>query len=52
MYTYGKADGLTKEFLDFMTSEEVQKKVVTHMGYIPMTEMKVVKSHDGKVSKK
>ncbi|MFZ2186352.1 MAG: phosphate ABC transporter substrate-binding protein PstS family protein [Streptococcus parauberis] len=52
MYTYGKADGLTKEFLDFMTSEEVQKKVVTRMGYIPMTEMKVVKSHDGKVSKK
>ncbi|MGT2843799.1 phosphate ABC transporter substrate-binding protein PstS family protein [Streptococcus hongkongensis] len=52
MYTYGKPDGLTEEFLKFMTSDEVQKKVVAHMGYIPMTEMKVVKSHDGKVSKK
>ncbi len=52
MYTKGKADGLTKEFLDYMTSEEVQKKIVSHMGYIPITDMKVVKSHDGKVSKK
>ncbi|XCY61821.1 phosphate ABC transporter substrate-binding protein PstS family protein [Streptococcus iniae] len=52
MYTYGKADGLTKEFLDYMMSEEVQKKIVAHMGYIPMTDMKVVKTHDGKVSKK
>ena len=52
MYTSGKADGLTKEFLDYMMSEEVQKKIVAHMGYIPMTDMKVVKTHDGKVSKK
>lgn len=52
MYTYGKPDGLTKEFLDYMMSEEVQKKIVAHMGYIPMTDMKVVKTHDGKVSKK
>lgn len=52
MYTYGKPDGLTQEFLDYMLSESVQQKIVTHMGYIPMTEMKVVKSHDGKVTKK
>lgn len=52
MYTYGEPDGLTKKFLDYMMSEEVQKKIVTHMGYIPMTDMEVVKSHDGKVSKK
>lgn len=52
MYTYGKAEGLTKEFLDYMLSEKVQKKIVTHMGYIPMTDMKVIKSHDGKVTKK
>nr|WP_115242769.1 phosphate ABC transporter substrate-binding protein PstS family protein [Streptococcus uberis] len=52
MYTYGKAEGLTKEFLDYMLSEKVQQKIVTHMGYIPMTDMKVIKSHDGKVTKK
>ncbi|VTS23480.1 phosphate ABC transporter extracellular phosphate-binding lipoprotein [Streptococcus pseudoporcinus] len=52
MYTYGKPDGLTQEFLDYMLSESIQQKIVTHMGYIPMTEMKVVKSHDGKVTKK
>lgn len=52
MYTYGKAEGLTKEFLDFMLSEKVQQNIVTHMGYIPMTDMKVIKSHDGKVTKK
>lgn len=52
MYTYGKPDGLTQEFLDYMLSEKVQKNIVTHMGYIPMTDMKVIKSHDGKVTKK
>lgn len=52
MYTYGKAEGLTKEFLDYMLSEKVQQNIVTHMGYIPMTDMKVIKSHDGKVTKK
>lgn len=52
MYTYGKAEGLTKEFLDYMLSEKVQQNIVTHMGYIPMTDMKVIKSHNGKVTKK
>lgn len=52
MYTYGKAEGLTKEFLDYMLSEKVQQNIVTHMGYIPMTDMKVIKSYDGKVTKK
>lgn len=52
MYTYGKAEGLTKEFLDYMLSEKVQQNIVTHMGYIPMNDMKVIKSHDGKVTKK
>lgn len=52
MYTYGKAEGLSKEFLDYMLSEKVQQNIVTHMGYIPMTDMKVIKSHDGKVTKK
>ncbi|MGT2932745.1 phosphate ABC transporter substrate-binding protein PstS family protein [Streptococcus catagoni] len=52
MYTNGKKDDLTEEFLSYMMSEEVQKKIVSHMGYIPITDMKVVKTHDGKVTKK
>ncbi|WP_159560006.1 phosphate ABC transporter substrate-binding protein PstS family protein [Streptococcus halichoeri] len=52
MYTNGQAEGLTKEFLDFMRSEEIQTKIVKHMGYISISDMKVVKSYDGTVSKK
>lgn len=52
MYTKGKPTGLTKEFLDYMLSDEVQNKIVTHMGYISTTDMKVIKTHDGKVMDK
>ncbi|SDQ12986.1 phosphate ABC transporter substrate-binding protein, PhoT family [Streptococcus equinus] len=52
MYTKGKPTGLTKEFLDFVMSDEVQKGVVEHMGYISVNEMKVTKSADGTVTAK
>lgn len=52
MYTKDKPTGLTKEFLDYMLSDEVQNKIVTHMGYISTTDMKVIKTHDGKVMDK
>lgn len=52
MYTKDKPTGLTKEFLDYMFSDEVQQNIVTHMGYISINDMEVVKSHDGKVTKK
>ncbi|HEQ2504534.1 TPA: phosphate ABC transporter substrate-binding protein PstS family protein [Streptococcus pyogenes] len=52
MYTKDKPTGLTKEFLDYMFSDEVQQNVVTHMGYISINDMEVVKSHDGKVTKR
>lgn len=52
MYTKGKPTGLTKEFLDYMLSDEVQNKIVTHMGYISTTDMKVIKTHAGKVMDK
>ncbi|HBF36077.1 MAG TPA: phosphate-binding protein [Firmicutes bacterium] len=41
MYTKGEASGLTKEFLDYMMSSEVQGKLVPALGYIPGSEMKV-----------
>lgn len=52
MYTKDKPTGLTKEFLDYMFSDEVQQNIVTHMGYISINDMEVVKSHDGKVTKR
>lgn len=49
MYTKGEPKALTKEFLDFMMSDEVQSNIITTMGYIPMNDMKVEKTADGKV---
>lgn len=52
MYTKGQPTGLTKEFLTYMMSDEVQNNVVTAMGYISMNDMKVEKTADGTVSAK
>lgn len=52
MYTKGEADGLTKEFLDYMYSDEVQEGIVASMGYISINHMKVEKSADGVVTVK
>ena len=52
MYTKCEADGLTKEFLDYMYSDEVQEGIVVSMGYISINHMKVEKSADGVVSVK
>lgn len=50
MYTKGNPDSLTKEFLDFMQSDEVQKGIVSGMGYIPVNDMQVSKDADGNVT--
>ena len=52
MYTKGKPTGLTKEFLDYVISDEVQKGIVEQMGYISVNDMKVTKSADGTVIEK
>ena len=52
MYTKGKPDSYTKQFLDYMMSDEVQENIVAKMGYISIHSMKVTKDADGKVSKK
>lgn len=52
MYTKGEATGLTKEFLDYMMTDEVQDGIVEGMGYISIKDMKVTKTADGVVVEK
>lgn len=52
MYTKGEPKGLTKEFLDFVMSDEVQNGIVKQMGYISVNDMKVTKSADGTITAK
>ena len=50
MDTLGKPTGLAAEFLEYMLSDDVQKGVVTSMGYISINDMKVSKDADGNVT--
>lgn len=43
MYTKGKPTGLTKQFIDYMLSDDVQDKIVSKLGYIPINQMKVTR---------
>ena len=52
MYTKGEPTDLTKEFLDYMYSDEVQNGIVQTMGYISIHDMKVTKAADGTVTPK
>lgn len=52
MYTKGEPTGLTKEFLDYIMSDEVQKGIVEQMGYISVNDMQVTRSADGTVTEK
>lgn len=46
-YTKGEPDGLTKEFLDFMMSEEIQDGLMKDQGYIPASKMEVERDAEG-----
>lgn len=52
MYTKGEATGNAKAFLEFILSDEVQKKTVTELGFLPITDMKVERDAEGKVTQK
>ncbi|GFH39743.1 phosphate ABC transporter substrate-binding protein PstS family protein [Pseudolactococcus insecticola] len=52
MYTKGKATGLSKNFIDYILSDDVQAKLVKKMGYISVNEMHVERNAAGKVIKK
>lgn len=51
-YTKGKPSGAVEAFLNYMMSDEVQKTVVPQLGYIPETEMKIVRDTSGSVKNK
>lgn len=50
MYTKGKPAKEVEKFLDYMISDEVQQGAVKELGYLPITAMKVERSHDGQIS--
>lgn len=43
MYTKGEAKGIAKAFLDYMTGDEVQKKLIPELKFIPVSDMKVTR---------
>ncbi|MCP3030323.1 phosphate ABC transporter substrate-binding protein [Halobacillus sp. A1] len=49
-YTNGEPEGLTKEFLDYMMSDEVQSSIVPDQGYIASTNMEVERDAEGNES--
>ena len=52
MYTKGEPNKLSKKFLEYMMTAEVQNNIVGKMGYIPINDMKVTRSLDGTISSK
>ena len=52
MYTAKDADDLTKAFIDYMLSDEVQGSLVEEKGFISLTDMKVKKDAKGTISAK
>ena len=49
MYTNGQPSGLTARFMAYILSDSIQDKVVAKMGYIPVKDMQVSRSLQGKV---
>ncbi|NBD26997.1 phosphate ABC transporter substrate-binding protein PstS family protein [Paenibacillus glycinis] len=51
MYTKGEPDAVTKAFLDYMVSDEVQNADVVELGYIPVGKMQVKRDAAGNITK-
>ncbi|EOB2764519.1 phosphate ABC transporter substrate-binding protein PstS [Enterococcus hirae] len=51
MYTKDQPKQLTKEFLNYMLSEEVQNNIVGELGYIPVSRMQVERDWEGNIVK-
>lgn len=46
-YTKGEPKGLTKAFLDYVMSDDIQSTLLKDQGYLPVTEMKVERDAEG-----
>ncbi|MGX7030032.1 phosphate ABC transporter substrate-binding protein PstS [Vagococcus zengguangii] len=49
MYTKGEPTGLTKEYIDFVLSDEMQNGMIPKLGYIPVTQMEVERDANGEI---
>ena len=50
LYTKGQPTGMTKKFLDFIMTDDIQTNVVRKMNYVPVKEMKYQKDYQGKIT--
>lgn len=50
MYTKGEPTGLTKEFMDYMYSSDVQGSLIELLGYISVNRMQVERNLEGEVT--
>ncbi|WHZ31061.1 phosphate ABC transporter substrate-binding protein PstS family protein [Desemzia incerta] len=50
MYTNGEPTGLTKDFMDYMLSDEIQDNLIGALGYIPIKDMEVERDAEGNTS--
>lgn len=51
MYTNSQPKELTKEFLEYILSDDVQNNIVGELGYIPVSKMEVERDWEGNVVK-
>ena len=51
MYTKSQPKELTKEFLEYIISDDVQNNIVGELGYIPVSKMEVERDWEGNVVK-
>jgi len=49
MYTKGKPNQQTRQFLDYIQSKKMQKQLITDLGYISTHDMQVTRDRNGKV---
>ncbi|WP_099975337.1 phosphate ABC transporter substrate-binding protein [Lactobacillus terrae] len=52
LYTKGEPKGLTKKFLAYLMTDEVQNKIVKEMKYVPIKDMQYEKDANNKLIKK
>ncbi len=51
MYTKGQPTGITKDFIAYVLSDEIQENLVPKLGYIPISQMEVERNAAGEIIK-